>query len=256
MCIFLCVFSDGCLFLCFAAHVIAKAEGLAIISVIKAGFMITARGGSGIVIARLADRRKKNCQQHTSLCCFTLCFCKYHHILYHYWTLLSVSTGRGRQSGRDSGSCSGFSFPVSLHPPEVRSELFISFGCCDNKQTDSLGCPCSVKSSGVQSADVLWMLITRPVVGLWHFVGECWSSPSLPKSRRGSHGASWAAADASPLLQAILVVFWSFRLKELLNQHTASKSWRQLKWEQWILNLLSQKIFTIRSVNKGSTESY
>ncbi|XP_028255604.1 SH3 domain-containing YSC84-like protein 1 isoform X4 [Parambassis ranga] len=39
------------------AHVIAKAEGLAIISVIKAGFMITARGGSGIVIARLADRR-------------------------------------------------------------------------------------------------------------------------------------------------------------------------------------------------------
>ncbi|XP_074482932.1 SH3 domain-containing YSC84-like protein 1 isoform X2 [Sebastes fasciatus] len=39
------------------AHVIARAEGLAIISVIKAGFMITARGGSGIVIARLADRR-------------------------------------------------------------------------------------------------------------------------------------------------------------------------------------------------------
>ncbi|KAM9766971.1 SH3 domain-containing YSC84-like protein 1 isoform 2-T2 [Menidia menidia] len=39
------------------AHVIAKAEGLAIISVIKAGFMITARGGSGVVIARLADRR-------------------------------------------------------------------------------------------------------------------------------------------------------------------------------------------------------
>ncbi|XP_068612490.1 SH3 domain-containing YSC84-like protein 1 [Brachionichthys hirsutus] len=39
------------------AHVIAKAEGLAIISVIKAGFMITARGGSGVVIARRADRR-------------------------------------------------------------------------------------------------------------------------------------------------------------------------------------------------------
>ncbi|KAM8872195.1 SH3 domain-containing YSC84-like protein 1 isoform 2-T2 [Synchiropus picturatus] len=39
------------------AHIIAKAEGLAIISVIKAGFMITARGGSGVVIARLADRR-------------------------------------------------------------------------------------------------------------------------------------------------------------------------------------------------------
>ncbi|KAM9466783.1 SH3 domain-containing YSC84-like protein 1 [Clarias gariepinus] len=39
------------------AHVIAKAYGLAILSVIKAGFMITARGGSGIVIARLADGR-------------------------------------------------------------------------------------------------------------------------------------------------------------------------------------------------------
>ncbi|XP_056157315.1 SH3 domain-containing YSC84-like protein 1 isoform X2 [Lampris incognitus] len=39
------------------AHVIAKAQGLAIISVIKAGFMITARGGSGIVIARLTDGR-------------------------------------------------------------------------------------------------------------------------------------------------------------------------------------------------------
>ncbi|KAK3537617.1 hypothetical protein QTP70_017016 [Hemibagrus guttatus] len=39
------------------AHVIAKAHGLAILSVIKAGFMITARGGSGVVIARLADGR-------------------------------------------------------------------------------------------------------------------------------------------------------------------------------------------------------
>ncbi|MCI4382769.1 hypothetical protein PGIGA_G00018560 [Pangasianodon gigas] len=39
------------------AHVIAKAHGLAILSVIKAGFMITARGGSGIVIARLPDGR-------------------------------------------------------------------------------------------------------------------------------------------------------------------------------------------------------
>uniref|UniRef100_A0A672RCS6 SH3 and SYLF domain containing 1 n=1 Tax=Sinocyclocheilus grahami TaxID=75366 RepID=A0A672RCS6_SINGR len=39
------------------AHVIAKAQGLAILSVFKAGFMITARGGSGIVIARLTDGR-------------------------------------------------------------------------------------------------------------------------------------------------------------------------------------------------------
>uniref|UniRef100_A0A8C5MWC4 SH3 domain-containing YSC84-like protein 1 n=1 Tax=Leptobrachium leishanense TaxID=445787 RepID=A0A8C5MWC4_9ANUR len=35
------------------AHVIAKAQGLAILSVIKAGFLVTARGGSGIVLARL-----------------------------------------------------------------------------------------------------------------------------------------------------------------------------------------------------------
>ncbi|XP_031436566.1 SH3 domain-containing YSC84-like protein 1 [Clupea harengus] len=39
------------------AHVIATAQGLAIITVIRCGFMITARGGSGIVIARLADGR-------------------------------------------------------------------------------------------------------------------------------------------------------------------------------------------------------
>ncbi|XP_077370404.1 SH3 domain-containing YSC84-like protein 1 [Festucalex cinctus] len=39
------------------ANVIASAEGLAIISVVKAGFVITARGGSGIVIARLHDGR-------------------------------------------------------------------------------------------------------------------------------------------------------------------------------------------------------
>uniref|UniRef100_A0A8D2KRF1 SH3 domain-containing YSC84-like protein 1 n=1 Tax=Varanus komodoensis TaxID=61221 RepID=A0A8D2KRF1_VARKO len=37
------------------AHVIAKAKGLAILSVIKAGFLVTARGGSGIVVARLPN---------------------------------------------------------------------------------------------------------------------------------------------------------------------------------------------------------
>ncbi|NXU53086.1 SH3Y1 protein, partial [Turnix velox] len=36
-------------------HVIAKAKGLAILSVIKAGFLVTARGGSGIVLARLPN---------------------------------------------------------------------------------------------------------------------------------------------------------------------------------------------------------
>ncbi|XP_066496412.1 SH3 domain-containing YSC84-like protein 1 isoform X2 [Tiliqua scincoides] len=39
------------------AHVIAKAKGLAILTVIKAGFLVTARGGSGIVLARLPDGR-------------------------------------------------------------------------------------------------------------------------------------------------------------------------------------------------------
>ncbi|XP_057353472.1 SH3 domain-containing YSC84-like protein 1 isoform X2 [Manis pentadactyla] len=39
------------------AHVIAKAQGLAVLSVIKAGFLVTARGGSGIVLARLPDGR-------------------------------------------------------------------------------------------------------------------------------------------------------------------------------------------------------
>lgn len=37
------------------AHVIATAKGLAVLSVIKAGFLVTARGGSGIVLARLPD---------------------------------------------------------------------------------------------------------------------------------------------------------------------------------------------------------
>nr|KAF6267296.1 SH3 and SYLF domain containing 1 [Pipistrellus kuhlii] len=37
------------------AHVIAKAKGLAVLSVIKAGFLVTARGGSGIVLARRPD---------------------------------------------------------------------------------------------------------------------------------------------------------------------------------------------------------
>nr|XP_058934894.1 SH3 domain-containing YSC84-like protein 1 isoform X2 [Kogia breviceps] len=35
------------------AHVIAKAKGLAVLSVVRAGFLVTARGGGGIVLARL-----------------------------------------------------------------------------------------------------------------------------------------------------------------------------------------------------------
>lgn len=47
-----------CSCLRFTAHVIAKAKGLAILSVIKAGFLVTARGGSGVVLARLPDGSK------------------------------------------------------------------------------------------------------------------------------------------------------------------------------------------------------
>ena len=32
-----------------------KAKGLAILTVVKAGFLVTARGGSGIVIAKVDD---------------------------------------------------------------------------------------------------------------------------------------------------------------------------------------------------------
>ena len=39
----------------FSAGIFMKAKGLAIITVIKAGFLVTARGGSGIVIAKLDD---------------------------------------------------------------------------------------------------------------------------------------------------------------------------------------------------------
>ncbi|XP_059377045.1 SH3 domain-containing YSC84-like protein 1 [Carassius carassius] len=37
------------------AYVIAKPQGLAVLSLFKAGFMMTVRGGSGIVIARHTD---------------------------------------------------------------------------------------------------------------------------------------------------------------------------------------------------------
>lgn len=43
-----------------AAGLIAKARGLAILTVVKAGFLVTARGGSGIVIAKLDDDSKWN----------------------------------------------------------------------------------------------------------------------------------------------------------------------------------------------------
>lgn len=41
-----------------AAGILANAEGLAILTVVKIGFLVTARGGSGIVIAKLTDGSK------------------------------------------------------------------------------------------------------------------------------------------------------------------------------------------------------
>lgn len=35
--------------------ILLKAKGLAILTVVKAGFLVTARGGSGIVIAKVDD---------------------------------------------------------------------------------------------------------------------------------------------------------------------------------------------------------
>ena len=39
----------------FIGGVLLKAKGLAILTVVRAGFLVTARGGSGIVIAKLND---------------------------------------------------------------------------------------------------------------------------------------------------------------------------------------------------------
>ena len=44
--------------LCFfsiSAGIFMKAKGIAILTVVKAGFLVTARGGSGIVIAKVND---------------------------------------------------------------------------------------------------------------------------------------------------------------------------------------------------------
>ena len=46
------------IFVVFAAGILVHAAGLAIITVAKIGFLVTARGGSGIVIAKLPDGSK------------------------------------------------------------------------------------------------------------------------------------------------------------------------------------------------------
>jgi len=50
--------------LCYAAGILAKAEGLAILTVVKVGFLVTARAGSGIVIARLGHRSQSSVVVH------------------------------------------------------------------------------------------------------------------------------------------------------------------------------------------------
>ena len=52
-----------------------KAEGLAILTVIKVGFLVTARGGSGIVVARLSDKRKHHAVSICELYCFNTILC-------------------------------------------------------------------------------------------------------------------------------------------------------------------------------------
>ena len=42
--------------LCYLAGILARAEGLAILTVVKVGFLVTARAGSGIVVAKLGHQ--------------------------------------------------------------------------------------------------------------------------------------------------------------------------------------------------------
>ena len=78
VCVYLLTPAYLSLSLTLAAHVIAKAKGLAVLSVIKAGFLVTARGGSGVVLARLPDGSKWRCSTweaetpHSSLSCLCL----------------------------------------------------------------------------------------------------------------------------------------------------------------------------------------
>ena len=44
-----------------AAGILVNAEGLAILTVVKVGFLVTARAGSGIVIAKLGRRSLLHC---------------------------------------------------------------------------------------------------------------------------------------------------------------------------------------------------
>ena len=54
----ICIALMKCLFWSIPAGLVERAAGLAIITVAKVGFLVTARGGSGIVIARLNDGSK------------------------------------------------------------------------------------------------------------------------------------------------------------------------------------------------------
>ena len=50
-----CKLMHKLMFMNFSAGILMKAKGLAILTVVKAGFLVTARGGSGIVIAKLDE---------------------------------------------------------------------------------------------------------------------------------------------------------------------------------------------------------
>lgn len=46
------------IFACVSAGIIAKAQGIAVLTVVKASFWFSVRGGSGIVIAKLKHDSK------------------------------------------------------------------------------------------------------------------------------------------------------------------------------------------------------
>ncbi len=48
------------------AHILINARGLAIISVVKAGFIFSAKAGEGVVVARLDRRRPNHALQPTA----------------------------------------------------------------------------------------------------------------------------------------------------------------------------------------------
>ena len=69
------VYLYSSLLLCYLAGILAKAEGLAILTVVKVGFLVTARAGSGIVIAKLGNRSELYCTRGYLLDVFVKSLC-------------------------------------------------------------------------------------------------------------------------------------------------------------------------------------